>query len=105
MSIKKTICTAILFSFLLGNYNIDLGFALKPFMIVGLFLVLILFADKIQTIQLSYFDYAFFTLSIYGGITVLFSQDIYAGLRLFVLSQLVLICYVTTSAFFSKLKF
>ena len=105
MSKRILVCSIILLSFLLGNYNIELGFALKPFMITSFFLIIFLLLSNIRSIQLSNFDYLFFTLSIYGGITVMFSPDIIAGLRLFILSQLCIVCYLTTSAYFTKLKY
>lgn len=105
MSKRILVCSIILFSFLLGNFNIELGFALKPFMITSFFLIISLSLNNIRSIQLSNFDYMFFTLSIYGGITAMFSPDIIAGLRLFILSQLCMVCYLSTTLYFTQLKY
>lgn len=104
ISKNKLICTSIFLSYLLGNYNLEIGFALKPFMISGTLILIILFISKIKIIKLNNYDYAFFVLSIYGGVTALISQDIIAGLRLFILSQLVLIFYLVSATYLAKLK-
>jgi len=93
----------ILLSTLVGRFYIDLGFALKPYMVVTFILAPIILSNKIYKIKYHPQDLAFIIFFIFGGFSALFSEDILNGTRLFILGFLWFVVYKFMSCFVSKI--
>lgn len=97
--------TIIILGFLLGRYHIDIGFALKPFMIISGLIFMLLLVDSRVRFSVANYDILFVFLILYGGFTVLVAPDIVAGIRLFILAILVFCCYKIIEAYMIEKEF
>ena len=78
---KHIIISSIFFCFFLGDYYIDIGFALKPYMIA---LILISFCAILARAKLTICpsDLLFVGLIFYSGLNLIFSENMISELRL-----------------------
>ena len=96
---KYIIFFAVLYlsTFFYPRVNIEIGFALKLFMMSS-FLVFILNLKKFK-FYLNNYDYIFILFISYASITVIFSYDILSGFRMILGSLIILFCYFTIKFF------
>lgn len=92
---KYIIFFAVLYlsTFFYPRVNIEIGFALKLFMMSS-FLVFILNLKKFK-FYLNNYDYVYILFISYASITVIFSHDILSGFRMILGSLILLFCYFT----------
>jgi O-antigen ligase len=81
MNYKKIVIFVTLISFYFGNFNINVGFAIKPFMIICFTLFIFLF-NRFEIHKLNKFELMFIIFYGYFISTGLFAKYSYASLRL-----------------------
>lgn len=103
LAISQIGVTIFLISFFMPRLSLEIGFFLKLFMILSL-IFLIRYCSELRFKFFAY-DFILLILFLYGGFTVIFSQDIVSGFRLFIGSILVFGCYkIASTLFFLKMK-
>ncbi|MHA6964798.1 O-antigen ligase family protein [Zobellella denitrificans] len=98
----KMVVLLYFFSFFLSELYIDLGFSLKAFMFLNFFLFMsysvsdkfVFYADK--------YDFVFLLFILYGGSTVIFSNDVVSGARMLAGSLIVFFTYFVLKCFLIK---